>query len=91
MVGGEPLLAATRSACAAPHNRPNAMAAAAVALARGITREAVRAALRTFAGVAHRLEEVAQRDGVLYVNDSKATNVDVDARGAALVRRRRAR
>ena len=36
---------------------------------------AVRAALRGFAGVPHRLEEVAERDGVLYVNDSKATNV----------------
>jgi UDP-N-acetylmuramoylalanine--D-glutamate ligase len=36
----------------------------------------VREALTTFGGVAHRLEEVAERDGVLYVNDSKATNVD---------------
>jgi UDP-N-acetylmuramoylalanine--D-glutamate ligase len=35
----------------------------------------VATALRTFPGVAHRLEEVAERDGVLYVNDSKATNV----------------
>ena len=51
------------------------MAAAAVSLARGIDPDAVRAGLRTFAGVAHRLEEVAERDGVLYVNDSKATNV----------------
>ncbi len=51
------------------------MAAAAVCLARGVDREAVCEGLRTFAGVAHRLEEVASRDGVLYVNDSKATNV----------------
>ena len=51
------------------------MAAAAVALARGLTLDAVRAGLRTFAGVPHRLEEVAERDGVIYVNDSKATNV----------------
>jgi UDP-N-acetylmuramoylalanine--D-glutamate ligase len=58
-----------------PHNRANAMAAAAVAAARGIDRDAIREALRTFAGVAHRLEEVAVRDGVTYVNDSKATNV----------------
>jgi UDP-N-acetylmuramoylalanine--D-glutamate ligase len=57
------------------HNVENAMAAAAVCLARGIDREAVRAGLRSFAGVAHRLEEVAEHDGVLYVNDSKATNV----------------
>src|SRR4051812_13796813 len=59
-----------------PHNRENAAAAAAAALARGVPEAAVREALRTFAGVPHRLEEVAERDGVLYVNDSKATNVD---------------
>jgi UDP-N-acetylmuramoylalanine--D-glutamate ligase len=57
------------------HNVENAMAAAAVCLARGIAPEAVAAGLRSFPGVAHRLEEVAERDGVLYVNDSKATNV----------------
>jgi UDP-N-acetylmuramoylalanine--D-glutamate ligase len=57
------------------HNRLNAMAAAAVCLARGLPETAVRDALRTFAGVPHRLEEVAVRDGVTYVNDSKATNV----------------
>ena len=57
------------------HNRENAMAAAAVALARGMALDAVREGLATFAGVAHRLEEVATHDGVLYVNDSKATNV----------------
>jgi UDP-N-acetylmuramoylalanine--D-glutamate ligase len=58
------------------HNRANAAAAAAITLARGIEPDAVRAALRSFAGVEHRLEEVATVDGVLYVNDSKATNVD---------------
>jgi UDP-N-acetylmuramoylalanine--D-glutamate ligase len=57
------------------HNRENAMAAAAVCLARGLPADAVRQGLATFGGVAHRMEEVARRDGVLYVNDSKATNV----------------
>ena len=50
------------------------MAAAAAALARGIGTEPVREALRSFAGVPHRLEEVAEHAGVLYFNDSKATN-----------------
>ena len=59
-----------------PHNRENAAAAAAAAAAAGVPREAIDEALRTFAGVPHRLEEVAEREGVLYVNDSKATNVD---------------
>jgi UDP-N-acetylmuramoylalanine--D-glutamate ligase len=55
-----------------PHNLANAAAAAAVALARGVD---PREGLESFAGVEHRLEEVARIDGVLYVNDSKATNV----------------
>jgi UDP-N-acetylmuramoylalanine--D-glutamate ligase len=57
------------------HNRQNAMAAAAVCLARGIVPEAVAAGLRTFAGVAHRLERISERGGVAWINDSKATNV----------------
>jgi UDP-N-acetylmuramoylalanine--D-glutamate ligase len=72
---GEPLVAHDEIRLRGAHNRANAAAAAAIALARGIDRDAVRAALRTFAGVEHRLEEVATHDGVLFVNDSKATNV----------------
>jgi UDP-N-acetylmuramoylalanine--D-glutamate ligase len=71
----EPLLRTDEIALRGAHNRLNAMAAAAVTLARGVDPGAVREALRTFPGVPHRLEEVAERDGVLYVNDSKATNV----------------
>ena len=56
-----------------PHNVQNAMVAAAVALT--LDADPV-PGLRTFAGVPHRLEEVATHDGVLYVNDSKATNVE---------------
>jgi UDP-N-acetylmuramoylalanine--D-glutamate ligase len=70
-----PLLRADELALRGPHNVRNAMAAAAVALARGLDVDAVRQGLKTFRGVPHRLEEVAERDGVLYVNDSKATNV----------------
>ena len=51
------------------------MAAAAACLARGIDPEAVVQGLRSFAGVAHRLETIRTRRGVVYVNDSKATNV----------------
>jgi UDP-N-acetylmuramoylalanine--D-glutamate ligase len=57
------------------HNLENAMGASAAALASGVPPEAVATALRTFAGVPHRLEEVRTVGGVLYVNDSKATNV----------------
>ncbi|MBW3653388.1 MAG: UDP-N-acetylmuramoyl-L-alanine--D-glutamate ligase [Actinobacteria bacterium] len=71
----EPLIAHDEIRLRGAHNRANAAAAAAIALARGIDRDAVRAGLRTFAGVEHRLEEVARTGGVLFVNDSKATNV----------------
>ncbi len=74
--GGAPLLRADEVRLRGPHNLRNAMAAAALALARGVDPDAVRAGLRTFAGVPHRLEEVARHDGVVFVNDSKATNVD---------------
>jgi UDP-N-acetylmuramoylalanine--D-glutamate ligase len=72
----QPLIAHDEIRLRGAHNRANAAAAAAIALARGIEPDAVRAALRSFAGVEHRLEEVATIGGVLYVNDSKATNVD---------------
>jgi UDP-N-acetylmuramoylalanine--D-glutamate ligase len=57
------------------HNLENSMAAAAATLARGVEPEAVRAALRGFHGVPHRLEAIAEIGGVSFVNDSKATNV----------------
>jgi len=72
---GEPVIAVADIRLRGAHNLENAMAAAAVTLARGVDPAAVRAALASFAGVAHRLEEVAWRGGVLYVDDSKATNV----------------
>jgi UDP-N-acetylmuramoylalanine--D-glutamate ligase len=72
----EPLIDVEELPLRGLHNRRNAMAAAAICLARGIDPDAVRAGLRSFAGVEHRLEDVATIDGVLYVNDSKATNVD---------------
>jgi UDP-N-acetylmuramoylalanine--D-glutamate ligase len=57
------------------HNRQNAAAAAAVCLARGIEPEAIAAGMRSFGGVAHRLERIDTVDGVVWINDSKATNV----------------
>jgi UDP-N-acetylmuramoylalanine--D-glutamate ligase len=71
----QPLLPVGRIALPGEHNVQNAMAAAAVCLARGIDADAVAEGLKTFGGVAHRLERVAEIDGVQWVNDSKATNV----------------
>jgi UDP-N-acetylmuramoylalanine--D-glutamate ligase len=71
----QPLLGVQEISLPGEHNRQNAMAAAAVCLARGLELQAVVTGLRTFVGVAHRLQRIARLGGVDYVNDSKATNV----------------
>ena len=76
----DPPLPADEIRLRGPHNLENASAAATAALAAGVPGEAVAEALRGFAGVPHRLEELGTVDGVLYVNDSKATNVSAAAR-----------
>jgi UDP-N-acetylmuramoylalanine--D-glutamate ligase len=73
--GGEPLIAVEELGLFGEHNVANAMAAATAALAMGLDREAVVEGLRSFAGVPHRLEQVAEVGGAHFVNDSKATNV----------------
>jgi UDP-N-acetylmuramoylalanine--D-glutamate ligase len=58
------------------HNLENVMAAAGAAFLAGVAPQAIASAVRCFAAVEHRLEFVAQINGVEYFNDSKATNVD---------------
>ena len=58
------------------HNAYDAMAASLAALAAGVEPEQVRATVESFGGVEHRLERVKEHDNVLWINDSKATNVD---------------
>ena len=58
------------------HNIYNSMAAAIAAKATGISDESIRDSFRTFQPIEHRLEPVASVGGVMYINDSKATNVD---------------
>ena len=59
-----------------PHNLENALAATAIAMSRGVPGAVIRHALRTFAGVEHRIEFTRELDGVRYINDSKGTNTD---------------
>jgi UDP-N-acetylmuramoylalanine--D-glutamate ligase len=65
------------------HNRANAAAAVAAARAAGIGERAIAQALRSFAGVPHRLELVRERGGVRWVNDSIATNTLAVRHGVA--------
>ena len=65
------------------HNAANALAASALARTLGVSHEQLAQALRTFRGLPHRLELVAQRNGVDWYDDSKGTNV-----GATIAARR---
>ncbi|WP_198373444.1 UDP-N-acetylmuramoyl-L-alanine--D-glutamate ligase, partial [Roseomonas rosulenta] len=65
------------------HNAQNAAAAAAACRALGLTRSEIAGGLVNFGGLPHRLERVAESEGVVFVNDSKATNADSAARALA--------
>ncbi len=65
------------------HNAQNAACAAGAALALGLTGEAIQSGLRSFPGLAHRMETIARKGRVLFVNDSKATNADSAAKALA--------
>jgi UDP-N-acetylmuramoylalanine--D-glutamate ligase len=77
-VGGEEaeIVAARDLRIPGPHNLANALAAVGAACAVGVTPEDAARTLAAFSPIEHRLEVVAEIAGVLYVNDSKATNVD---------------
>ena len=62
------------------HNAQNAACATACALALGVNAETIQRGLRSFPGLAHRMEQVGKRGAVLFVNDSKGTNADAAAR-----------
>lgn len=59
-----------------PHNLENALAATAMAASMGVPAPVIRHTLQSFTGVEHRIEKVRIFQGVVYINDSKGTNVD---------------
>jgi len=65
------------------HNAQNAACAAAAGLVLGLDEAAIQAGLRSFPGLAHRMEQVGRKGAVLFVNDSKATNADSAAQALA--------
>ncbi len=72
---GEPRLALREMKLAGLHNAANALAALALASAAGIEERAAFSVLRTFEGLPHRMQWVAERRGVRWIDDSKGTNV----------------
>jgi UDP-N-acetylmuramoylalanine--D-glutamate ligase len=73
--GGKHLLEIKDLQIYGAHNVANALAASALALSMGVPLENIRAGLRTFKGLPHRLERVAMLNGVEWYDDSKGTNV----------------
>ena len=70
-----------------PHNWQNAEAAIAVCRSLGVAEDVVDKGLRTYPGLPHRMERIREKDGVLFVNDSKATNPTATAPALAVFER----
>ena len=69
------------------HNYENVMAATAMAVAYGVPMDIIRKTVKEFAGVAHRIEFVCEKQGVAYYNDSKGTNPDAAIKGIQAMNR----
>ena len=69
------------------HNYENVMAAVCMAAVYGVPMETIRKAILAFKGVAHRIEYVAEKNGVVYYNDSKGTNPDAAIKAIQAMRR----
>ena len=70
------------------HNYENVMAAVAMAAVYGVPMDIIRDTVRAFGGVAHRIEYVTEKNGVVYYNDSKGTNPDAAIKGIQAMNRR---
>jgi UDP-N-acetylmuramoylalanine--D-glutamate ligase len=79
----EPIMPVSEIPLKGAHNVENVLAAVCVARLAGASAEVIRGAVRDFRAVEHRLEFVAEIDGVAYYNDSKATNVDATMKAVA--------
>jgi UDP-N-acetylmuramoylalanine--D-glutamate ligase len=85
--GARRLMALTELPLAGLHNVANALAAHALAHAIGAPDEAAARALRSFQGLPHRMQKVAEHEGILFINDSKGTNVGATVAAIAGMRR----
>ena len=82
-IGREIMDLARAPALPGPHNWQNAAAAFAVCRALGLSNAAIAAGIETYPGLPHRQELILTREGVRFINDSKATNADATAKALA--------
>jgi UDP-N-acetylmuramoylalanine--D-glutamate ligase len=75
MLGGSPLLPRAELPLLGDHNVANALTAALAASAAGVPVDRIAAGLRTFRAIPHRVEPIREVEGVLWINDSKSTNI----------------
>ena len=85
MIAGERILPVQSLQMPGAHNQQNLLLAVTVAHLAGIERTAIAQAIANFGGVPHRLEHVGSRQGIDFINDSKATNYDAAQTGLAAV------
>jgi UDP-N-acetylmuramoylalanine--D-glutamate ligase len=78
-ISSDPIDQSEWPALQGPHNAQNAKAALVVCEGLGLSTEGIGEALRTYPGLPHRMERIREKDGVLFVNDSKATNATATA------------
>ncbi|MBQ9729386.1 MAG: UDP-N-acetylmuramoyl-L-alanine--D-glutamate ligase [Clostridia bacterium] len=83
---GEKILSANELSIGGVHNVQNALATIAVCKLFGVSTEKIRVGLKEFKGIRHRIETLATVQGVCYVNDSKATNVDATLKAVACMK-----
>ncbi len=85
VVQGEPIVQVSALRMVGDHNQQNLLMAVMTARLAGIEKEAIDEAIRTFPGVAHRLEQICTWKDIQFINDSKATNYDAAQVGLAAV------
>ena len=88
LFNGEEILSVDELPIGGIHNIQHALAVICAAKIFGVSTETIKLALTSFKGIAHRIEKIAEIDGVEYINDSKGTNVDATMKAVGCMKRK---